>query len=99
MQRNREVQGRGISPSGPDRSQVDFDAKIVMHLVYGNEASAAVAKHKQHGYATASVTDARWFESKERFMGAVCNAFEQFWEEMNVDKPRSDVNESEKLGS
>ena len=64
-----------------------FDAKLVLHLVYGNEESAAVAGHRTHGYATATVKDPRWFKSKDAFMGAVCNAFEQFWEEMSSERP------------
>ena len=60
----------------------DVDAKLVLHLVYGNAESAKVAGHKLNGYATASITDSRWLESKDAFMGAVCNAFERLYEEM-----------------
>ena len=65
----------------------DFEAKLVLHLVYGNEESAAVAGHRQHGYANATVRDKQWFESKDAFMAVVCKAFEQFYEEMSSDKP------------
>lgn len=64
-----------------------FEAKLVIHLVYTDEASAAVAGHRTHGYATATVKDPRWFKSKDAFMGAVCNAFEQFYEEMSSERP------------
>ncbi|MHA2065826.1 MAG: hypothetical protein ACXABY_15750 [Candidatus Thorarchaeota archaeon] len=52
--------------------------------MYDNAKSATIAKHRQHGYATASVTDIRWFKSKDAFMGLVCKVFEQFYEEMKV---------------
>jgi len=64
-----------------------FEAKLVLHLVYTNEESAAVAGHRTNGYATATVKDPRWFQSKDAFMGAVCKVFEQFYEEMSSGQP------------
>lgn len=83
MQGDGEVQG-GRTPPGDPGSLRDFEAKIVLHLVYSNEASASVAGHRMHGYANATVRDSRWFQSKEAFMGAMCKAFESFWDEMHV---------------
>tara|TARA_Y100001937_G_scaffold115091_1_gene165533 strand:- start:2460 stop:2666 length:207 start_codon:yes stop_codon:yes gene_type:complete len=60
----------------------EVDAKLVLHLVYGDEQSASVAGHRMNGYATASISDSRWLESKDAFMGAVCNAFERMYDEM-----------------
>jgi len=96
MQRDDQVQGNGSSPGDPTRLEVGFEAKLVLHLVYSNEESARVAGHRTHGYATASVKDPRWFKDKDSFMGAVCNAFEQFWEEMKFGKQtRPDGGESQ----
>jgi len=74
------------SPSGSGRAdhRVGFGATLVIHLVYDDAASAAVAGHRQHGHANATVKDRRWFESKDAFMGVVCKAFEQFWDEMKL---------------
>ena len=70
-------------PGHSDHSDdLAFDASIVIHLVYGNTESARVAGHIQNGYATAKCKHPAWFESKDAFMGFVCKAFEQFWEEM-----------------
>ena len=63
----------------------EVEAKMVLHLVYSNEASARVAGHRMNGYATASITDQRWLESKDSFMGAVCDAFERLYDEMKID--------------
>jgi hypothetical protein len=62
----------------------DIEAKMVLHIVYSNEESAKVAGHRMNGYATASIHDPRWLESKDAFMGAVCNAFERMYDEMKV---------------
>jgi len=68
----------------------DVDAKIVLHLVYADAESAKVAGHRMNGYATATITDSRWLESKDAFMGAVCHAFERFYDEMrSVDEASS----------
>jgi len=61
------------------------EAKMVLHLIYSDEASASVAGHRMNGYATASIADPRWLQSKDAFMGAVCNAFERLYDEMRVD--------------
>jgi hypothetical protein len=58
------------------------DAKLVLHLVYGDAQSAGVAGHRLNGYATATISDSRWLESKDAFMGAVCDAFERLYDEM-----------------
>lgn len=82
MQGESEVQGRG---SGPDHSgsEVDhFKATLVLHLLYANEQSAAVAGHRIQGYATANVDSPVWFQNKDAFMGMVCKAFEDLWESM-----------------
>jgi hypothetical protein len=65
-------------PSLKDR----FSAKLVLHLIYENEKSARMAGHRRHGYATASVDQPIWFQSKDSFMALVCKVFEQFYDEM-----------------
>lgn len=62
-----------------------FGAGIIVHIVYDNQESAAVAGHKQQAYATARVTSPKWFKDKETFMGLICSAFESFYDSLKVD--------------
>ena len=56
----------------------------MLHVVYDNAQSAEVAGHKQHAYANAHVKGAGWFQSKDAFMAAVCDAFEKMYDEMKI---------------
>lgn len=89
---HQDAEGAVQGGQGPEHHPdgVEFDATIVMHLVYGNSVSANVAGHKQNGYATAKCKHPVWFKSKDAFMGFVCKAFEQFYDEMKADGSRSE---------
>lgn len=78
------VQERRSTPDTSDGDLEKFEAKIVLHLLYTNRSSAAVAGHKQNDYAVAKVNDKRWFENKDAFMALICKAFERFWDEMKM---------------
>lgn len=85
MSSEGNLQGRPVSDRSSDPSDVSkFEAKVVLHLVYSNAESANHAGHRQHGYITATISDKRWFSSKDAFMAAMCKAFDKVWEEMKI---------------
>ena len=95
MQGESPVQGgpRSSDHSG-DANAISFGAQLIVHLLYDDERSAAVAGHKHHGYATTKVTHPEWFKSKDAFMGLVCKAFERFYDEMMLHGPDDSKSES-----
>lgn len=67
-----------------------FGAQIVVHVLYDNDESAKVAGHLTHSYATAKISSANWFKSKEAFMGLIIKSFEALYDEMKIDARRND---------
>ena len=60
---------------------MSFEAKLILHVVFDSEASMKAVGCKS-SYGAATISDPRWFSSKDAFMGAVCNAFENMWDEI-----------------